>query len=118
MAGIGKGFTFHGSFQSQLLARRREKEIPGSFIIKRDDRYYVLKPKRNRIKHGFRDPRPTRKNRIKKNPSRGVIIYGRVLKIWAEKTSGPFKGQRFYHTFKRGAIAIGLPDGSIQIKHP
>src|SRR5207249_2963922 len=45
--GIGKGFTFHGSFKSQILARRREIEIPGSFIIKRGDRYYVIKPRRN-----------------------------------------------------------------------
>jgi hypothetical protein len=56
--------------------------------------------------------------RQRKNPTRGTVIYGRVLKIFAQKTSGPYKGQRFVHTFKRGAIMVGMPDGSLRIVHP
>jgi hypothetical protein len=54
----------------------------------------------------------------RENPKRGTLIYGRVLKIFAQKTSGPYKGQRFVHTFKRGAIMLGMPDGSLRIVHP
>jgi hypothetical protein len=55
---------------------------------------------------------------IKPNPRRGVLIYGRVLKVFAQKTAGPFKGQRFVHTFKPGAVMVGMPDGSLRITHP
>jgi hypothetical protein len=103
--GTGKAFTFHGSFKSKILAARREREIPGSFIQEKDGRYYVLKPKRIRSK-------------VSTNPKRGVLIYGRVLKVFAQKTAGPFKGQRFVHTFKPGALMYGLPDGSLRITHP
>jgi hypothetical protein len=54
---------------------------------------------------------------VKPNPH-GTLIYGRVLKIFAQKTSGPYKGQRFVHTFKRVAIMVGMPDGSLRIMHP
>jgi len=54
----------------------------------------------------------------RKNPARGTLIYGRVLKIFAQKTEGPYKGQRFVHTFKKGAIMVGMPDGSLRITHP
>jgi hypothetical protein len=55
----------------------------------------------------------------KENPRRpGVLIYGRVLKIFAEKTEGPYKGQQFVHTFQRGAIMVGMPDGTLRISHP
>lgn len=56
--------------------------------------------------------------RVSKNPRRGVVIYGKVLKIFALKTSGPFKGQAFVHEFKDGAVMLGMPDGSIRIHHP
>jgi hypothetical protein len=58
----------------------------------------------------------------RENPGKGkrkpVLIYGRVLKIFAQKTEGPFKGQRFVHTFKPGAVMVGMPDGSLRISHP
>jgi len=108
----GKAFTFHGSFQSLILARRRERETPGSFIHKSGDRYYVLKPKK------ISAPRKNVKRLSRQNPAKGVLIYGKVLKIFAEKTSGPFKGQRFVHKFKAGAIMMGMPDGSLRIMHP
>lgn len=52
----------------------------------------------------------------RENP-RGVLIYGRILKIFARKTQGPYKGQDFVHTFKPGAVMIGMPDGSLRISH-
>ena len=55
---------------------------------------------------------------VKPNPRGQVLIYGRVLKIFAQKTTGPYKGQRFVHTFKPGAVMVGMPDGSIRISHP
>ena len=110
--GRGKAFTFHGSFQSLILARRKERETPGSFIHKSGDRYYVLKPKK------ISTPRKNVKRLSRQNPAKGVLIYGKVLKIFAEKTSGPFKGQRFVHKFKPGAILMGMPDGSLRISHP
>jgi hypothetical protein len=125
--GLGKAFTFHGGFNSKILAARREKEIPGSFIVIRDGRYYVLKPKkvrsanpsRRRTKGRMPTPRISRYShlRVNRNPKGKTLIYGRVLKIFARKTSGPFKGQDFVHTFKAGAKMWGMPDGSIRIEH-
>jgi hypothetical protein len=104
--GVGKAFTFHGAFSSKLLAQKLERQTPGSFIQEKDGRYYVLKPKKIRSR-AITNPR-----------KRGVLIYGKVIKVFAQKTSGPFKGQRFVHTFKPGAVMIGLPDGSLKITHP
>lgn len=170
--GYGKAFTFHGSFVSLILARRREREIPGSFIHQHKGRYYVLKPKRiknpyilttrdqqyvysgrgdyskdhRRAKvfkkasqavrmrehledRGPSDPERLRVRKIKSNPRKkrscyvipnprtGILIYGRVLKIFAQKTSGPYKGERFVHEFKPGALMYGMPDGSLKIIH-
>ena len=46
--GVGREFTFHGSFASKDDAMKREKEV-GGFIretkIKGQKRYTVLKPK-------------------------------------------------------------------------
>lgn len=106
--GYGKAFTFHGSFTSKLLAVKRERSIPGSFIEAKNGRYYVLKPKRV------------------KNPQskRLVRIYGRVLKIEAQKT-GAHRNcdaeckrcqHKYVHDFRPGAVMYGLPDGSILIK--
>lgn len=60
----------------------------------------------------------TRFQTMKPNPRHvGTLIYGRVLKIFAQKTSGRYKGQRFVHSFKRGAQMYGMPDGSLRIIH-
>ena len=56
--------------------------------------------------------------RVSLNPRRGVRIYGRVLKVFALKTAGPYKGQSFVHEFEPGAVMYGMPDGSIKICHP
>jgi hypothetical protein len=162
-AGMGKAFTFHGSYQSLILARRKEKDTPGSFIHASGGRYYVLKPKRIKANPGmlskkFKAGDRVRHRRYKKelgtvvrasgyalrvrwddgetsevstsevihsiigktqkNPRRGVLIYGQVLKIFARKTTGPYKGQDFVHKFKKGALMFGMPDGSIRIVHP
>ena len=122
---MGKAFTFHGSFTSKILAARREKETPGSFIVERGGRYYVLKPKkirstnpsRKRSKGRMPTPRLSRYSKLRVNPKGRTLIYGRVLKIFARKTTGPYKGQDFVHTFKPGARMWGMPDGSIKIEH-
>lgn len=41
----GKSFTFHGAFNSKQDAKRKEKEVPGSFIRHKNGRFYVLKPR-------------------------------------------------------------------------
>jgi hypothetical protein len=124
-AGVGKAFTFHGSFNSKILAARREREIPGSFLVQRGNRYYVLKPKKigsarnpRKAKGRIPTPRISRYSKYKVNPRKGVLIYGRVLKIYARKLSGQYKGQDFVHTFKKGALMYGMPDGSLRIEHP
>lgn len=44
--GAGRAFRFHGSYTSLILARRKERAIPGAFIHEKDGRYYVLQPKK------------------------------------------------------------------------
>jgi len=108
--GYGKAFTFHGSFTSKLLARKREKETPGSFIQEKDGRYYVLKPKRIRT--------------ASSNPGKGAVkIYDRAIRIEAAKdrphTYGGKQtrsGQKYFHDFETKAEIWGLPDGSLLIK--
>lgn len=125
--GLGRKFYFFGKFRSLILARRSEKKHPGSFIVTRihgypmpTKYYYVLKEKARVRKNPGRLPVPkiTRYSKFRVNPKHGILIYGRVLKIYAQKTSGPYKGQRFVHSFKRGAIMLGMPDGSLRIMHP
>lgn len=90
--------TFHGSFTSEILARRRKIAIPGSRIIKRRGRFYVMK------QHGRKNP--PRKGR--------TLIYGRVLRIEAQKTQGhrcdagcKRANHRYYHDFKKGPKLYG-----------
>jgi hypothetical protein len=124
MAGTGKAFTFHGSYTSKILAARKEREIPGAFIVIRDGRYYVLKPKKIRTKNPRRKTdclsyTRGRKTRRKTNPPRGmVLIYRNITRIEGTKGKGSkYPGQRFYHNFKRpGPAMYGLPDGTLVIK--
>lgn len=103
--GVGKSFYFLGSATSKLAARKIERKHPGSFIHEKDGRYYVLKPKK-----------------VRSNP--GVPIYGRVIRIEAEKTWPHEYGgqeskatQKYYHDFtSKNAMIYGLPDGSLLIK--
>lgn len=46
-----------------------------------------------------------------------VQIYGRTEKIFMQKTDGPYKGQKFVHSFKPGVRQIGLPARTV-IKTP
>jgi hypothetical protein len=108
-AGTGKAFTFHGSYESKILAARKEREIPGSFIIKRDGRYYVLKPKKVRSVNAT--------PRIKKsNPSR-TLIYEKITRVEGTKgKASHFSGQRFFHNFKKPYPKMfGLPNGDLLI---
>jgi hypothetical protein len=142
--GLGRRFYFFGKFKSLILARRKEREHPHSFIVQKRGYYYVVKERKNPLKsrHGTRHlkcpvcgkgtihfvrGKPIHKTcysklsqvrTLKPNPRTGTLIYGRVLKIFAQKTSGPYKGQRFVHTFKKGAIMLGMPDGTLRITHP
>jgi DNA replicative helicase MCM subunit Mcm2 (Cdc46/Mcm family) len=102
--GRGRAFTFHGSFTSKILARRREKEIPSSFIYEKNKRFYVLKPKR-----------------IKSNPVKKVVrIYGRVLRVEAQKLGKHVHcdaeckkcNHKYVHDFRsKTAKMIGLSPG-------
>jgi hypothetical protein len=40
--GKGRKFIFHGSFDKKEAAKKREKEIPDSFILERKGRYVVV----------------------------------------------------------------------------
>jgi hypothetical protein len=109
-AGTGKGFTFHGSYTSQILARRKERDIPGSFIIKRGSRYYVLKPKVT-----ARSNRVVAKKSSSVNPKGWTKIYDTVTRVEAMKGSQSlYPGQKFFHNFKRPYPAMyGSPDGKM-----
>jgi hypothetical protein len=111
-----KQYPYQGeSFESarkRLLSiakeiRKREKQNPTWVSPRKAKRLGTLYQKAYQ--------RFERENPGKRKP---VLIYGRVLKIFAQKTEGPFKGQRFVHTFKPGAIMVGMPDGSLRISHP
>lgn len=57
--------------------------------------------------------------RTQKNPAhKSVIIYDKLLGIEAHKSHGKFKGQNFFHDFKKdtSAMVIGNPDGSLTIR--
>lgn len=105
--GRGRAFYFIGSATSKLAARRIEAKHPGSFIHEKDGRYYILKPKK-----------------IRSNPQNAIPIYGRVLRIEAEKTWPHEYGgkksqakQKYFHDFStKNVILYGLPDGSLLIK--
>lgn len=45
MAGKGRNFTFHGAFKTKRSAVKKERSV-GGFIVKRSNRFYVLKPKK------------------------------------------------------------------------
>jgi hypothetical protein len=97
-------FTFHGSFTSKIAAAKKERNTPGSFIIERGGRYYVMKPKK----------------RVD-NPRKYLTrIYGRVLEIHAQKT-GPHRNcdaeckranHKYVHDYQPGAKLMGIPDGA------
>jgi hypothetical protein len=46
--GRGKRFLFHGAFTSKEKAKRREKQIPGSFVLDRGGEHYVVTPRKKR----------------------------------------------------------------------
>lgn len=119
--GHGKAFTFHGSYTSKILAARKEKAVPGSFIEEREGRYFVLKPKKI-ASTTFYEPRQAKRNAA--TPKGAVKIYGRCLRIEAIKlrphTYGgkpTASGQKYFHDFTtKNAMIYGLPDGSLLIK--
>lgn len=113
-AGVGKAFTFHGSFTSKLAAKRKEAQTPGSFIQEKDGRYYLLKLRRI----------GSRSLNVRTNPKNAVKIYGRCLRIEAVKAvphsyggKASAAGQKYFHDFAtKNAMIYGLPDGSLLIK--
>ncbi len=70
-------------------------------------------------KNGFIKNRFKTKRKLKKNPvHKSAIIYDKLLTIEARKEHGKFKGQNFYHDFKKDtdAVVMGNPDGSLTIR--
>jgi len=100
--GRGRGVTFHGAFKSKAKARIRERLVPGSFILHRGGRFIVMKW------------------RMGSNPRRKKVvrIYGRVLRIEAQKTGKhrcdsecrKFK-HKYFHDFKGSPQMLGLSPG-------
>jgi len=145
-SGHGKKFVFHGAYTSLILAQRKERSLPGGFILKRGNRFYVMSsyPRRNpeldrcpvkgcpakrSVPHKHSPTglpifhkRPRKRNPVARK-SRLTRIYGKVLRIEAQKT-GKHQcdaeckrcGHRYYHDFKVGPKMYGLPDGSLLIK--
>jgi hypothetical protein len=113
--GTGKAFTFHGSFTSKILAAKRERQTPGSFIVEKDGRYYVLKPKRIKSINPSRPAR--RRTRGGKTNPRGVLIYEKITRVEGTKgKNSRYPGERFFHNFKKPYPKMfGLPDGSLLI---
>lgn len=108
-AGEGRKFLFHGSFTSLLAARRKESTVKNGFIIKRGNRYQVLSSY-------------ARRNPVS-NKSQLTKIYGKVLRIEAQKTGAHHCdaecrkcGHRYFHDFKVKPSMYGLPDGTLWIK--
>lgn len=116
--GRGRGFYFLGSATSKLAARRIEAKHPGSFIHEKNGRYYILKAKRIRS-----NPRKKRCN----PPSKKLVrIYGRVLRIEAQK-KGKHRcdaecrrcNHRYYHDFRKSNIKeYGLSPGQVFVVPP
>lgn len=111
--GKGRGFTFHGSFTSLILAQRRERATPGSFIMEKNGRYYVLKPKKIRSNKPHRKARenPNGLTKIYGKVLRVMIRNGRVVRVEAQKTQQHrcdvecrSAGHRYYHDFKRPPV--------------
>lgn len=111
--GRGRGFYFLGSATSKLAARRIEAKHPGSFIHEKNGRYYILKARR--IKS---NPRKKKCNPASKKL---VRIYGRVLRIEAQKV-GKHRcdaecrrcNHRYYHDFRKSNIKeYGLSPGQV-----
>lgn len=94
-------FTFHGKYKSKILAARKEREIPGSFVKATTDGYFVVL-------------KPVRRNGKKKpNPGGLTLIYEKITRVEGTKgRDSAFPGQRFYHNFKRPYPSMwGTPDG-------
>ena len=133
---INPSYTYHGKFKSKILAARREREIPGSFILRKGEYYFVLKPRKNPFRLGSRRVRPVKSMRspvhgrrkttyrtkkaalrvAQRNP--GTLIYDKITRIEGTKgKSSQYPGQKFFHRFKRPYPAMyGLKDGSLLIK--
>jgi hypothetical protein len=112
----GKAFTFHGAFTSKILAAKRERATPGSFIVEKDGRYYVLKPKRIKSVNPSR-PARRRVRRTRQTNPRGVLIYEKITRVEGTKgKNSKYPGERFFHNFKKPYPKMfGLPDGSLLI---
>jgi hypothetical protein len=129
-------FTKRGTAESRLkrlpgrignpITRRKAKTIlhegraHGHKLTKKQRAFFGARASGYPRKNPGRLPTPriSRYSKTRVNPRKGVLIYGRVLKIYAQKTTGRYRGQRFVHTFKRGALMVGMPDGSLRIVHP
>lgn len=96
---------------------KKKKPNPFRLSKRKGSKVYMVKPGARGTRKTFR----TRKAAIT-NP-RGVKIYGKLIRIEAQKTQlhicdAECKAinHRYYHTFKPGSSVYGMPDGSLLIK--
>ena len=60
---------------------------------------------------------PELKRYVPPNPTKPIVIYDKVLEIYAQKgINSNYPKQKFVHKFKTPVIMLGLPDGSILLK--
>jgi hypothetical protein len=115
-SGIGKTVTFHGKFRSKILAARKERDTPGSFIYKKGSYYFVLRPKDVGTKRHHRTVVHA-SNPKNRSSRKRVLIYEKITRI--EGTKGKdsnFPLEKFFHNFRKPYPKMyGLPDGSLLI---
>lgn len=58
-------------------------------------------------------PKSNQPGPFKNNDSEMPLIYGKLHRITMTRTHGSDKGQRYFHDFKEGACAFGLPVGTL-----
>jgi hypothetical protein len=101
--------------QSWPFARRQDAE---TFLVQsgRANLDAGRKLGRTRVIYRRRDPlrrKPITAAELGNPPA--VLIYDKVLKIFARKGRGPHKGQRFVHRFSSSPRMLGLPNGDLLI---
>lgn len=104
----------------------RDPRAPGVFIATRDDApegmVYAVRSRAGRVVSvsPVTRSRKTLRQEYQRGPRHNpggtpVLIYDRILKIYARKGRGPHHGQRFVHNFRTSARMLGLPNGDLLI---
>ncbi len=101
----------------ESLATKRKKGLIKKYgTTSKLARRYLKGKKDYRTGKQLRISKETRKS-VERNPA-PALIYDKLLTIEARKEHGKFKGQNFYHDFKKDtdAVVMGNPDGSLTIR--